>query len=97
MIENAPRTYDEAVHRLLAGLTPEERDALRDFPAEEIARQHSGLAMRLRRDYRLRQGNPELLRSCAEQAGQPATEMDADEAASLIVRGAWEKLRAEGR
>jgi hypothetical protein len=99
MITNPPRTYAQAVDRLIAGLTAESREALCDFPEEELARQHSGLAMRLRQDYGLREGNAELLRSCAEEAGQPAEGQiaifDADGAAHLIVRGAWEKLRAE--
>ncbi len=99
MITSPPRTYSEAVDRLIAGLSPESREALRDFSEEELDRQHSGLAMRLRNDYGLREGNPELLRSCADQAGYRdkggAAMFDADAAAHLIVRGAWEKLRAE--
>jgi hypothetical protein len=99
MIMRLPRTYAEAVDRLIAGLTPDGREALLDFSEEELARQHSGLAMRLREDYGLREGNSELLRSCAEQAGQLAEGQigifDADAAAHLIVRGAREKLRSE--
>jgi hypothetical protein len=97
-IADPPGTYAKAVDQLIAGLTRQGRQTLLEIPEEELARHHSGLAMRVRNDYGLRAGNPELLRSCADQAshlaGDPVIKFDADDAAALIVRGAWERLRA---
>ncbi len=99
MVIGLPHTYAEAVDRLLGELTPEHKEMLCDFPEDELARQHLGLAMRVRNEYGLRQGNGELLRSCAEEAGRASgglvVELDADAASLLIVRGARERLRAE--
>jgi hypothetical protein len=98
MINNPPTIYAEAVEHLIADLSPDNRAVLRDMSESELAIQHIFLGTSVRENYGLWGGNPELMASCARAAEALDWNMaafDADGAAALIIKGAWEKLRGE--
>ena len=83
-----PTTVDEAVDRMLATLTDEEKDVIRKVPAAHFDFLYFGLRTRIRKGCGLCSGNTTLLAACG------APDMHPDSASDVIIRAVWEKLRA---
>jgi hypothetical protein len=85
-----PRTVPEAVERLLASRTEGDLDTLRRTPEADLAGLHFGLALYVRNEFGLWQGNRELLDAALRDAGGLG---DADAASTAIVHALWTRLR----
>lgn len=85
-----PLTVDQAVDRILARLTPAEKQQIRQIPDHDLDLLHFGLGTTIRNKCGLWAGNTALLAAC----GSP--DLHPDVASGVIVRAVWERLRAEG-
>jgi len=96
---NWPRTYEEAVARLAAGLRDEDKALLRATRREDLIQFHMGWGTEIRNSFGLWQGNEELMRSCVAhgrpelaplardpnyQVGHP------DDVSMMLIEGVWE-------
>jgi hypothetical protein len=86
MTEDAwPATVDEAVTRLLAGLSADDKARVRATPAEDLILFHHGWGTGIRNAFGLWRGNRALLEACG--GGHP------DDASMVIIRSVWERLQ----
>jgi hypothetical protein len=81
-----PHTVDEAVERLLDGLTEDQKRAIAGFaePAYPF-----GFGMWVRNELGLWTGNEELLESCGSATMHP------DDASMVIMIALWQKLKRQ--
>ena len=80
-----PRTVDEDVTRILAGMKDSEREKLAETRKEDLIAFHHGWGTGIRNEFGLWLGNTNLLADC--QAQHP------DDAAMVIIEVVWEKLQ----
>jgi hypothetical protein len=78
-------TIDQAVDYLLAELSPEDQDLLREMEADDLWSLHMGLGMAIRNHFKLWQGNDALLAECGSY--------DPDAASNMIIDALWRRLR----
>jgi len=83
-----PTTIDQAVGRILAGLTDAEKDVIRNTPLADLEMLHFGLGTTIRNECGLWDGNTALLAACGSETMHP------DAASDVILRAVWERLRA---
>ena len=99
-----PKTVDEAVDRLLSGLSDEDKAVLRETPKEELGRFHHGLGTYIRNEFGLWAGNKELIRDCLVREGFPDEDLDeldrigrpfpgVEPPYEVILEEAWRRLR----
>ena len=84
-----PKSVDDAVERLMAEISEEEKKILMNTPEKELFKYHFGFGMYIRNEFGLWQGNKDLLESCCGEGYFP----DPDEASSVIIRALWERLQ----
>ena len=84
-----PKSVDEAVERLMAELSAEEKKILKNTPEMELIQYHFGFGMYIRNEFGLWQWNKDLLESCCGGGYYH----DPDEASSVIIRALWERLQ----
>ncbi|HEX5157646.1 MAG TPA: DUF6794 domain-containing protein [Ktedonobacterales bacterium] len=90
---NWPQSVDEAVDRLLAGISDEDKGTVRSTPKDELYTFHFGWGMGIRNAFGFWQGNAALLKSCAEaQYGPDATFIHPDSASGVIIEAVWQRL-----
>ena len=65
-----PQTVDEAVDRLLVGLSDKDKETVRSTPKDELYKFHFGWGMGIRNGFGLWQGNAALMKSCAKVSGR---------------------------
>ena len=83
-----PKTIDEAVDFVLARLSDEDKEQLRETPKEELSEHHFGLGMWIRNKLRLWDRKLDL--------SGPIDEFEfmlPDDASMRIIEGMWEKLQ----
>lgn len=86
-----PRSVAEAVDRLLATLSQEEKAEIAGTAEEDLVDLHFGLGSRIREDFRLwHDGNRALLRDCQRVESKP---IHPDDASMVIIRALWARLR----
>lgn len=83
-----PTSLDEAVERLLAALSENEKQLLRSISKEEVIRFHHSWGAGIRNDFGLWSGNRALLRSCGETFP--------DQASLVIMEAVWQRVHDEG-
>ena len=84
-----PCTVEEAIERLMAVLTDEEKAEIRAMGEEELNKLHHGLGTWIRRDFDLLwDGNKALMRATRER--------DAHGASHVIIKALWERLQRSG-
>ena len=83
-----PRSLDEAVDRLVANLSEDDKRLLRGVAKQEVIRFHHGWGTGIRNDFGLWSGNRALLRSCG--ASFP------DQASLVIMEAVWQRLQDDG-
>jgi hypothetical protein len=98
-----PRTYEEAVTRLVKQLGDEDKTLVRALPKDYLIAFHMEWGMGIRNDFGLWGGNRELAVSCTlhahpelrEAAKDPAHPLmiHPDDISSIIMEGVWEALR----
>jgi len=86
-----PRTVDQAVNILLLALDKETMEIFATRSEEHLNSYHRTAGTLIIRQFKLLEGNEELLESCRKFTGQ--TEMDAGGAAMLILEILWHSLR----
>ncbi len=84
-----PKTVDEAVERLMAEISEEDKKTLMNTPERELIQYHFGLGMYIRNEFGLWQGNTDLLESCCGGGYY----QEPDEASSVIIKALWERLK----
>ncbi|KPK50055.1 MAG: hypothetical protein AMK72_03110 [Planctomycetes bacterium SM23_25] len=99
---NWPRSYEEAVSRLVSELTDEDKTLLRALPKDDLIGFHMGWGMGIRNGFGLWQGNRDLLVSCGlrahpelrEALKDPNVRVDfhPDDISMTIIEGVWETL-----
>ena len=92
-----PQTVDEAVDRLLQGLSDKDKETVRSTPKENLIQFHFGWGMGIRNAYWLWQGNEALLKSCAEMRYGPGSDamfMHPDDASGVIIEAVWQRLQS---
>jgi hypothetical protein len=96
-----PRTVQEAVERLRLSLSLAEQEAIAAKREAGLIDLHFGLGARIRNEFGLWQGNPALLLDCQrlklkDMANIPDSGvalLHPDEAAMVIIRALWTRLR----
>lgn len=84
-----PKSVDEAVERLMAELSDEDKKILKDTPEMELVKYHFGIGMYIRNEFGLWQGNKDLLESCCGSGYC----QDPDEASFVIIKALWKRLQ----
>ncbi len=87
-----PRTMEEAVERLIAELSLRSRSIIGRMTGDELITLNPELGQHIGNKFELRSGNPDLLSSCRETAGN--LNLDQSGASLLIVEKLWERLKA---
>ena len=80
-----PRTVEEAVTRILAGMSDKDKALVKATAKEDLIEFHHGWGTGIRNRFGLWSGNKELLADC--HAKEP------DEASMVIIEAVWQKLQ----
>ncbi len=84
-----PTTVDGVVSDLIARLSPEDKEHIRNTPREDLIRFHSGWGTGIRNYYGLWRGNKQLIESACGKPCHP------DSASQIIIEKVWEALRKQ--
>lgn len=90
-LSDRPRSLEEAVERLNAGLSFKDRTKLGNLDPEDLITYQPALLMRVRNEFGLWHENGALLISCRLVANDP--HLHQDEAAVMILERLWTHLR----
>jgi len=82
-----PRTVDEAVTRLLAGMSNADKERFRAEKKDDLIKFHHGWGTGIRNRFGLWGGNDALMADC--HADHP------DSASMVIIEAVWQKLQKE--
>ncbi len=85
IISQWPQTLEQAVERVIATLTPEQKEQVRRTPEDELINYHFNMGMWIRNMFGLWGGNKLLIDSMGRQ--------HPDEASMLIIREVWKTLQ----
>ena len=80
-----PVNIEQAVDRLLAGMSDGDRKRIRGMEEDELMDLHMGLGMWIRSNFGLWQGNKQLMESTGKT--------HPDDASVVIIRALWKRLR----
>ena len=93
-----PRTIDDAIERIISGMSEEEKSELRNTPERELINFHFGLGWVIRNEFGLYQGNDALLKACARTRLNAFEKLlfmnDPDEASGFIIEEVWKQLNS---
>ena len=92
--ERSPEIVDHAVDRLIAEMPLKDKVRLAAMAEDDLKKLHSSLELYIRNNFRL-WDDSRLLESCRELSGNK--DLQPDEAARLIIRQLWEKLKTTHR
>lgn len=92
-----PQSVEEAVDRILQGMSDEEKHLVRATPRDDLILFHHGWGAGIRNSFGLWNGNRALMRSCAmARGGGPGSSiMYPDDASLVIMEAVWERLQEE--
>lgn len=83
--DELPKTVEEAVDRILAGMDDENKTRVRQTPREKLILFHHGWGTGIRNSFGLWGGNAALLESCGEK--------HPDSASMVIINAVWARLQ----
>jgi hypothetical protein len=86
-----PKTVEDAVNLLLRILDTETMEAFVSRPEKELKHYHCTAGVLIRKEFKLTDGNDELIASCRKFSGQ--SDLDGKGASIVILRALWESLR----
>lgn len=86
-----PKTVDQAVETLDGILTFAERTRIANMSEKRLIDLSLSLGAYIRTEFRLWEGNTDLMDSCREVSGQQ--EITGDQAAYIIIMELWERLQ----
>ena len=94
-----PATLPEAVDRLLAMMTDDQKRQVRSTAPADLWRFHYSLGQYIDNEFGLCAGNDELMKSCLAARGQvwtPFGGAQPDDASEVIINALWERLWVGG-
>jgi hypothetical protein len=86
-----PKTVQEAIETLISDLPLKEKTTIANMAEEELVRLNANLGRYILDKFGLWSGNEKLVESCLALADYPLH--DDDDAAAVIVKELWQKLR----
>lgn len=86
-----PKTVDEAVERLISELPLKDRTKIAKMDEEDLGALPFTIGQYIREQFRLRDGNEELMESCCSLAGED--DIHEETASMVIIEVLWQKLR----
>ena len=89
--EQWPNTLEDAVDKIVKGLTEADKETLRNTAREGLITYHHGWGTGIRNSFGLWRGNEELIRSaCGGELCHP------DSASMAIIEKVWEAIQKDG-
>ena len=85
---NWPTTLDEAVNRVIAVLTDEQKKDIQSMSKDDLIMLHRSVGQWIRNEFGLWHGNFKLVEACGA-----AVPFDADGASGVIIEAVWEELQ----
>lgn len=95
VIQAVPETLEAAVNHLERTLSLKDRATIANMTADELVALHATLGDYINTNFDLFTTNVGLLKDCQRRSGQ--TELAPTDAAAIIIRALWDRLRATCR
>lgn len=94
MIDNPPKTLEEAIDYLMGMLCDDDKKAIAscETDMEMIGLTHHGLGTWIRNNFGLWEGNDELVDGLKKHAGVNAFYVKGDDASAVILDELWKRL-----
>ena len=96
-----PKTIDDAIERVIASMSEEEMNELRNAHEKELINFHFGLGWVIRNEFGLYEGNDALLKACARSRHNAFERLlfmnDPDEASGFIIEEVWKRLKRDAQ
>ncbi|MFC1534861.1 DUF6794 domain-containing protein [Thermodesulfobacteriota bacterium] len=86
-----PKTVEDALNLLMSILDKETIEIFASRSENELKHYHCTAGVLIRKQFRLTEGNDELIESCRRYSGQP--DLDGRRASIVILKALWESLR----
>jgi hypothetical protein len=93
--DKSPDTIDQAVAKLIDDLPLKDKTRLAGMTETDLDHLHPSLGVYIKTNYRILNGNEKLIASCRQISND--SELDADGAASVIIKKLWESLQKTHR
>lgn len=90
-IRTPPKTIEEALRILLSILDNDTKDIFGNRSENEIKHYHCTAGVLIRQEFKLTEGNDELIESCREFSGR--YDLDGKGASVVILEELWKRLR----
>jgi hypothetical protein len=86
-----PKTLEDAVSILVSILDKETVETFAGRSEKELKHYHCTAGVLIRKEFKLTDGNDDLIESCRRFSGQP--DLDGKGASIVILEALWERLR----
>ena len=86
-----PKTIEDAINILLSVLDKETMEIFANRSETDLKHYHCTAGVLIRKEFKLTEGNDELIESCRKFSGQ--SNLDGKGASVVILRALWESLR----
>ena len=90
-MQSPPKTIEEALKLLLSILDKETKEMFGSRSEKDIKHYHCTAGVLIRKQFKLTEGNDELIESCRKFSGQ--SDLDGKGASIVILEALWESLR----
>jgi len=90
-MQSPPKTIEEALKLLLSILDKETKELFGSRSENDIKHYHCTAGVLIRKQFKLTEGNDELIESCRKFSGQ--SELDGKGASIVILEALWKRLR----
>ncbi len=90
-MQGPPKNVDDALNLLLSILDKETMEIFAGRSEKELKHYHCTAGVLIRNEFKLTEGNDELIESCRKFSGQ--SDLDGNGASIVILKALWESLR----
>ena len=90
-MQGPPKNVDDALNILLSILDKETMEAFASRSEKELKHYHCTAGVLIRKEFKLTDGNDELIESCRKFSGQ--SDLDGKGASIVLLEALWESLR----
>lgn len=90
-MQSPPKTIEEALKLLLSILDKETKEMFGSRSEKDIKHYHCTAGVLIRKQFKLTEGNDELIKSCRKFSGQD--DLDGKGASIVILEALWKSLR----
>ena len=90
-MQAVPKTVEDAVNLLLSILDKETMETFAGRSEKDLKHYHCTAGVLIRKEFKLTEGNDELIESCRNFSGQP--DLDGRGASIVILTALWGSLR----